>query len=321
MKEHLASCDFTLLPCPNECYMYESGSGDKLKVVQLLRKDMEKHTKEECPRRQYECPHCKKPGEYEEWTTIHLDECPMIEVPCPKRKCERSMVRSYLSKHLQECLFEEVPCKYANIGCKEEILRKNLGEHEGDSQHHLQLAIDTVHQQQITIRDQESIQALSRGMPMKYKFTKYDQHKSADDIVHIPAFYTSPGGYKMSIDMYANGDGESKDSHVSVYAYLMKGENDDHLPWPFTGRVTIELLNQLEDKNHYSMTIKSIRNDASSQRVVNKERSSTGWGEECYIAHSSLGYNAAKKCQYLKDDCLYFRISAHAKSSSKYWLF
>ena len=42
LDEHLASCGFTLLPCPNECH-------NKSKVVQLLRKDMEKHTKEECP--------------------------------------------------------------------------------------------------------------------------------------------------------------------------------------------------------------------------------------------------------------------------------
>lgn len=36
-----------------------------------------------------------------------------------------------------------------------------------------------------------------------------------------------------------------------LFACLMKGENDDHLPLPFTGTVTIELLNQLEDDNHY----------------------------------------------------------------------
>ena len=319
LDEHLASCGFTLLRCPNECYKGGRGRGNKCKEVQLLRKDMEKHTMEECPRRQYECPHCKEPGEYKERITTHLRECPMKKVPCPKRQCKINIVRRNLSKHRQECLFEEVPCKYAIIGCKEEVIRKDVGEHEGDSQQHLQLAIDTVRQQQITIRDQETIIALSREMPMKYKFTNYDHHKTVNDTIYSPAFYTSPGGYKMCIGVYANGNVEGKGTHVSVFAYLMKGENDDHLPWPFTGKVTIKLLNQLENTNHHSRCITFFPID-SIQQVENEERSSTGWGHRCYISHSYLGYNAAKNCQYLKDDCLYFRISVDTKSSSKPWL-
>ena len=97
-------------------------------MVQLLRKDIGKRTKEECPRRQYECPHCKELGEYKERTTIHLEQCPMKEVPCPKRKCKTRIARCDLSKHRQECLFEKIPCKYAIIGCKEEVIRKDLGE-------------------------------------------------------------------------------------------------------------------------------------------------------------------------------------------------
>ena len=67
---------------------------------------------------------------------------------------------------------------------------------------------------------------------------------------HSPGFYISPVGYKMCIKVDCNGYGISKGTHVSVYAYLMRGENDDHLPWPFTGTVTVELLNQLEDDSH-----------------------------------------------------------------------
>ena len=47
----------------------------------MMRKDLDKHKKEECPRRPHECPHCKESGEYKEMTTTHLEECPMVEVP------------------------------------------------------------------------------------------------------------------------------------------------------------------------------------------------------------------------------------------------
>ena len=309
MDEHLASCDFALLPCPNEC------SKDD-KVEQLLRKDLEKHTKEECPRRQYECPHCQEAGEYQERTTKHLDECPMVEVPCPKRKCETHLLRRDLSKHRQECQFEIVPCKFSVIGCEEEVERKNLADHEGDTQHHLRLAVDTVQQQQLKI---ENMQAQSRKMPVSYKFTNFNQHKTSCDTVYSPAFYTSSKGYKMCIGVDANGEGDGENTHISVYVYLMKGENDDYLQWPFTGKVTVELLNQLEDRNHHYDVIKFTSDDDFS-RVEDEERSSFGWGWEKYISHSDLGLKTAENCQYLKDDRLHFKISVNTKSSSTPWL-
>ena len=125
----------------------------------------------------------------------------------------------------------------------------------------------------------------------------------------------------MCINVYANGNGEGKGTHVSVFSHLMKGENDDYLPWPFTGKVTIELLNQLEDNNHYSETTAQFPADSkASQRVVTGERASCGWGSPSYISHSDLTHNAAKNCQYLKDNRLHFRISVNAKESSTPWL-
>ena len=284
----------------------------------MLRKDLEKHTKEECPRRQYKCPHCQESGEYQERTTEHLEECPMVEIPCPNHGCKTHLIRHNFSKHRQECMFEKAPCKYSIIGCKEEVLRKNLAEHEGDTQQHLQLAVDTVHQQQIKIGN---LQAQSREMPVVYKCTNFNQHKTANDETYSPAFYTSPKGYKMCIGGYANGDGDGENTHVSVFAFLMKGENDYYLPWPFTGTVTVELLNQLEDKNHHSMTMKFTSDiDIASQRVVDKERSNLGLGWHKYIPHSDLGHNMDKCCQYLKHDRLHFKIRANAASSSTPWL-
>ena len=325
LHAHMAKCGFTLLSCPNKCYKGRT----KPKVVQLLRKDLKKHTEEECPRRKYECPHCHEAGEYQERTTTHLEECPMIEVPCPKRRCLVRTARCNLIKHHQECLFVRVPSKYATLGCDEEVLRKDLKEHEGDSQQHLQLVIDTVHQQQITIteqqttiREQESLLAhlRSKEMPMIYKFTSYEYHKTAGDEIYSPAFYTSPGGYKMCICVIANGNGKGEGTHVSVFAHLMKGENDNHLPWPFTGTVTIELLNQLEDNNHYSIDITFPPDDEANQRVMNDGIPTEAWGCEQYISFIELGYDAAENCQYLKDDCLYFSISVDAMKSPKTWL-
>jgi TNF receptor-associated factor 4 len=214
-------------------------------------------------------------------------------------------------------MFEKVPCKYSTIGCEEEVERKDLAEHEGDTQQHLQLAVDTVHQLQGKVANLPSQHI---QVPMKYIFTNYNQNRSSENKIYSPAFYTSQKGYKMCICVFANGYWDGKGTHVSVGAHLMKGENDDYLPWPFIGIVTVELFNQLEDENHHCEDILFRFDNEASQRVMNKERSDLAWGKPEYISHSDLGLNTAKNCQYLKNDRLHFRISVITRSSSTPWL-
>ena len=100
-----------------------------------------------------------------------------------------------------------------------------------------------------------------------------------------------------------------KGTHVSVFACLMKGEFDDHLKWPFRGHVTIAMLNQLEDTHHTTRTI-TFTNTTENKiigRVRDRERA-TGFGYRTFIAHTDLTYNPAENCQYLKYDCLRFRV-------------
>ena len=316
----MLSCDFTLLPCPNQC----KKDGE---ILKLLRKNVEKH-KLKCLRRQYQCPHCKETGEYKERTTTHLKKCPKIEISCPNSGCSDRVQRCKIRKHRQKCLFEILPCKYANIGCKEKVLRKANKDHERDHQH-FQLAIDTVHKQENIIKEQGGMLAVlqskvelleSDAQQFKFKVMNFEKYKGSSDEMFSPAFYTSPGGYKMCICVFANGYDDVEGIHVSVFAYLMRGENDDHLPWPFTGTVTVELLNQLEDKNHHSSEITFPQDDEISQRVTDGEKARLGYGDPCYIPHFSLGYDEAKHCQYLKDDCLYFRVKVDAKTTLKPWL-
>ena len=286
---------------------------------QLLRKDMEKHTQRECPRRQYKCPHCEEAGEYEERTTEHLEVCPKMKVPCPNALCNTSISRCNVSSHRQSCIYEKVPCKYANIGCKENVLRKDLKEHEDNNQQHLNLAINTVHQLKTIVASIARIQS-SQNKPIIFRVTNFEHLKSSNEIYYTPSFYTSPDGYKMCIRVDANGNGNGKDTDISVFAYLMQGENDDHLLWPFTGMVTFELLNQLEDKNHHSASTTFHKDNEVTQRVVGQEMASNAYGHSRYIYHSRLGLNVAKNCLYLKNDCLYFRITVKAEGSTKPWL-
>ena len=90
----------------------------------------------------------------------------------------------------------------------------------------------------------------------------------------------------------------------------MRGEFDDLLKWPFQGQVTVAMLNQLEDSNHTTYTIRftETTNIKVNDRVTDRERAPNGYGEPTFIAHTDLTYTPAKNRQYLKYDCLRFRI-------------
>ena len=243
-----------------------------------------------------------------------------MKIRCPNDGCGEITERRDILQHRQMCVHEEVFCKYLNIGCKKKFLRKDLEDHHNDSQQHLQLAIDEVNQQKETIKTLEDKVAQQLSTPINFKITNFSKLKMSNEIVYSPGFYTSPGGYKMSICVYANGNGDGNGTHVSVFSYLMRGENDDHLRWPFTGTVTVELLNQLKDDNHHSQKTTFPSDNIASQKVINEERSLLGYGLPRYIPYSKLGYNSAKNCQYLKDDCLYFTFKVDARSTPKPWL-
>ena len=127
-------------------------------------------------------------------------------------------------------------------------------------------------------------------------------------------FYTSASGYisfvPVCVPMHSSG--VVMVLMFQCMPFLMKGDNyDDSLSWPFNGRVTIELLNQLEHKNHHKWTIPFPADDVVSERVVDGERG-LGYGRRQFISHADLAHKPRKNIQYLKDDTLVFQVSTEA---------
>ena len=305
LEIHIQSCDYVLLPCSNKC----KTNGQ---IVKVLRKDLPDHLINKCPRRQYQCPHCEERGEYIERATSHLKTCPKVKVLCPNDECEVSIPRSELSTHRSTCDYEPVSCKYAEVGCEDRPLRKDLKIHEEDAQLHLQKTIECVlkHQKQIAV-------LTNKCTPFTFKVTKFRQKRGKCETIHSPPFYTSPDGYKMCVRVDANGVGDGKGTHVSVFPSLMKGDNDDSLTWPFTGTAAFELLNQLEDKNHHKKTTIFL-DDEYSTRVVNGEKRD-GRGYTKFISHNDIDFQSDKNCQYLKNDTLVIRVDVQVPDY-KPWL-
>ena len=142
----------------------------------------------------------------------------------------------------------------------------------------------------------ESTSSKSNAGAMKYYYTR--------------PFYTHHNGYKMQLRVYPYKDNKA----ISVYCHLMKGERDNHLRWPYKGNITITLLNQLEDSQHYT---KTVHLGVSAEQAVSiksdKIRNETGYGYPEFISLSKVESSIAHK-QYLMNDTLYFKISATVTS-------
>ena len=227
LEEHVATCKFTLLPCPKEC------KDDSDKVKQFMRKDLDKHLKEDCPNRDYSCEHCGEKGTYAS-IQVHDETCRKKKVTCHRDGCSEKIPRESISSHIaSKCEHAIISCKYVNIGCEEKLKRKDMAAHEQDSDVHLHLALDTINMLQNQCKYEEQI---------KFKLTDYEAKKENNGGVRSPSYYISPNGYHMAIEVYANGNGDAEGTHVSVFAYIVEGRYDTQLKWPFVGKITFTLL-------------------------------------------------------------------------------
>ena len=146
-------------------------------------------------------------------------------------------------------------------------------------------------------------------------------HKEEEKPFHSNPFFSQEKAYKMAISVVLYGYAEGKGTHVSVYVYLMRGPFDDILNWPFTGSVQIELLNQLDDKHHLliTTTLPECNETVCGRRATDQEKPKLGWGLPQFVAIHQLSYKPEQNRQYLKDSCLFFRISV-ILSGHKDWL-
>ena len=136
-------------------------------------------------------------------------------------------------------------------------------------------------------------------------FTGYQGKRKEGVSWYSPPYYTHLHGYKMCVRVWL---GQSL-TVLHVYSYLLRGEYDAGLKWPFRGTVVVQLLNQLSDDNHYDHVFDySQVNDSRSQRVTSGERSGAKAPSTPYLPLTDLEYNSSKICQYLKNDCLKFKI-------------
>ena len=117
-------------------------------------------------------------------------------------------------------------------------------------------------------------------------------------------FYTSPHKYKLKIQLYPNGCGAGKDTHLSVFIKIMKGEYDAILPWPFLPRVTFTLIDQQEDTSQRENVVRSFKANSTLEsfaRPVGDEN--PGRGYPTFVSHEQL-----QTRRYIVDNTIFLQV-------------
>lgn len=145
--------------------------------------------------------------------------------------------------------------------------------------------------------------------PFHFTLDNFDHYKKHSLKWYSPPFYSHCFGYKMCIGVDAGGHSVGEGTHVSLLVYLLPGEYDANLKWPFRGTLKIWLLNERRDCNHFESSVEFNEDTplVNSAQVTDSDRS-TGWGNALFVPHSGLAHDPSTDTELLKYNRLRFVV-------------
>ena len=237
---------------------------------------------------------------YDDVIHNHWPVCCCYPVQCPN-KCGAFSERQKLDDHVgKECPLTVIECDFHYAGCEVRLPRRNMPEHLKDGlvahfsllavSHKLQQDEIQVYQKTIKIQ-QEEIKALERSQkeikeevdklkkqtkqlrlnvrmifPIDLTVENPTKHMLGNQWSSIP-FYSHNQGYKLRIGFFI--------SHwcIYIYCYLLRGEFDGVLKWPFKAVMKLALLNQQPQGRDYEFSLelkcsKPLRDGAAAVGVA-----------------------------------------------------
>ena len=310
---HMIVCENYPMECPNKC-----GAGE------IQRKYLDKHVKDECPLEIVACEysfagchvriHRKDLSKHlSESMPSHLSLLAVLCLECKEKLSEKNMKIAELKSRMEQ-QERMKSSEVAELKSRLEQQEKMIAELDTDMddtaeasyvdklseyiEQKFALLESTVDSQKVAISE------LKCSIPKQYPpvdlvMTDFITHRLKEDQWFSEPFYTHPGGYKMCLSVFANGIGKGKDTNVSVFANLMRGEYDDYLDWPFRGKVVVQLT---LDGVKYEETFKfHPRSPARAcNRVTIGERHEFGQGCSEFVSIATVVFADAK--------CLCFKV-------------
>ena len=306
---------------------------------------------DQCPKYPLNCPNnCSKQTYPRGQLDTHLALCPEQIVDCTfsEMGCREKLKRRQLQQHLETNLLQHqiIMCTTIKLLQKDKqelqkqvgILKKKesaMAVKESNWPLYLhkmsQIALETpiLFEIPFTITRKSRCALGNNGHRGNYCFAP---------TYHSPLFYSHPNGYRLQLvakfmchcSWCLAGflkstnpsreivDTDGKICSVSIDFYIVNGEYDTNLKWPFEGQIAVSLLNKLADSNHlkkekyYKGKHKS---DGASQLIISQDNSIKQL--ELYAEYNKL----LQKKIFIKDRIRNLHENAHALHNPNSLLF
>ena len=333
-EDHEEECQHVYKACKNECGQL------------VMRKDMEDHVDNQCPKRSVCCEHCDLELKLVELQD-HYEMCEMYPVECVY-DCGEILARHQIDSHIDRqgtCPNALLDCDFKNSGCQFQGKRSDLLKHiESNAISHLSLVTVKLTQEleatKEKLADTETRLALAEGKLADLELQHYEElnrrslslspiqpskfihtwrienwsqkvlaaKRKRNPVTNITSarFYVYPG-YHLYLRAHPSGDGDTAVSYLGVFLWVTEGKYDKDIKWPFPFSYDLEVLDQQPNGNDISYAL-SPPHGSSLQNPGNIFEKRRGWGEPEIASHDILG----TRC-YIKDDAIMIRLIIHVK--------
>lgn len=299
-QSHSEKCNYRLILCPNDC-------GKTFRHLQLT-----KHLHRSCPNRLYACVDCGESGKWQYFHEIHSKECTNKIVTCSNEGCAEKVKKSNIAAHQLTCSKKIIECSFKDMGCMAMFKREDSTKHSK--------AYKKKHNAYALVKARRPFIQKGHLHQIAPVVLTVDGFTKSETLRSLP-FFTSLGGYKMSL-LVKN----KRDASIDVFVCMMPGEYDKTLHWPLEANVTVQLLNQVEDDTHLTLSTDIFvvkdsyytKREESSNYYKGIEIGSFAVFDNIYEAfddkfttsndQGSDVYQCMKQKGFLVDDCLYFRV-------------
>ena len=345
--QHLKECGFLPVLCPLKCVESDGGRRGEVVLVerrQLAEHEREFCSRKElkcefCGGAVRACEMNSHLGECEDFPVDCPNGC-----EAAGETGTRQVKRGTVPLHLAECPLQRVECPYREYGCGEEMERRQLDLHEREYMHtHFRLAMKEMKRKQTELNDKikllekentelknelgelkdnqilgvndkikclekqnrelkETTSTLVSTGGLEWKIQGVKQKIKKKEIIYSDPFYV--GLYKCQGYIYWDINNTGK---VGCFIFIMKGEFDDKLKWPFIYRFKFVLLNQ--NRNEYNHILSRKITKETLQKYPEcfqkpTEIRNRGFGALSFISNTEI---LTKK--YCKDDSISLHIT------------
>lgn len=172
-------------------------------------------------------------------------------------------------------------------------------------QHDRELGIHDIRLAELDLRFQV-LETASYDGTLLWKIRDYSRRKQEAVTgktlsLYSQPFHSSRFGYKMCARVYLNGDGMGKNTHMSLFFVIMRGDYDALLKWPFQQKVALMLIDQELGQRNLTDTFRPDSTSSSFKRPTSEMNIASGC--PLFVAHTILETPA-----YLKDDTIFLKI-------------